>query len=737
MRLVHILLTAVLMPAETAVARAMDCTQEATQPPSQQTTAAESGSGGWTGRIDFGLRGTALDGDGARYERYRDLGDGLFLENARIGREYAHWLVDFTGEHVGRRDQRFVATAVRPGKFTTFFMWDQIPMLLSTTTRTLFSGLGSGVLTIDDGIQAMAEVQPSALSPLFDQSSRQFDVRTRRHIGEGQFRYEANEALMFRATFRRTDREGTIPYGGSFGHSSLVELPAPTQHNLSEIDGGAEYVRGMYLFRAGYTGSWFHNDVTSVLFDNPFRATDIASAPSRGQLSLAPSSSLVGVNGMASVKLPYRSRATAYVAIGMLDDAGDPLMPQTVNTAVIAAPLSKTTVDGEARTTAVHLSFVSRPTRFTDLTVRYRTYEFDNETPPFELSQRIALDNTPAAVSPPVHSEPYGVARQTFDAEFRFIPGGRISAGLGYTRLAEDRSHRIFESTTDHQFRVTLDALTERWFSVHAKYEHGQRRGDGIAQGIELLTSIGEQPGMRHFDVASRDRNRVLVTGSVTPAANFTGRLTLGLGKDDYIESEFGLRDNTHKTYGVGGDYVLNDRVNLGLDYAFEEYDALSRSRQANPGAQFTDPSRNWAADTSDLTHSVVASADVARVLSKVDLRFTYDFSRGRTHYQYVTGAVEDRTLPEEVVVPTTLPTPTELPRTLSELQRGTMDATYVLTSRLSLGLSYWYEHFRVRDWTLDIDANPQLVRGQALLLGYMYRPYTANTFWGRLIYGW
>ncbi len=31
-------------------------------------------------KIDFGVRGTVTTGDAARYERYRDLGDGLFLE---------------------------------------------------------------------------------------------------------------------------------------------------------------------------------------------------------------------------------------------------------------------------------------------------------------------------------------------------------------------------------------------------------------------------------------------------------------------------------------------------------------------------------------------------------------------------------------------------------------------------------------------------------------------------------
>jgi hypothetical protein len=279
--------------------------------------------------------------------------------------------------------------------------------------------------------------------------------------------------------------------------------------------------------------------------------------------------------------------------------------------------------------------------------------------------------------------------------------------------------------------------MTQRWFSVRAKYEHGQRRGEGIEEGIVELTAIGEQPGMRHFDVANRDRDRVTIIGSVTPADYLTTSLSIAAGKDDYLQSEFGLRDNTHMVYSAGADLVGSERVNVGVSYSFEEYNALSRSRQANPGVQFTDPSRNWAADSTDRTHSLIASADVTRIAGKVDLRLTYDFNRGRAIYNYITGPVPDRTLPEEVTLPTTLPTPTQLPPTLSELNRGTVDLSYVLTARVSVGVSYWYEQYRVRDFTLDIDANPDAVRGNALLLGYLYRPYTANTGWLRLLYRW
>jgi MtrB/PioB family decaheme-associated outer membrane protein len=665
------------------------------QQPSAQPSGAQevvTTSTPWTGSLNFGVRGTSMEGDGARYERYRDLGDGLFLDDLVINREKNGWLLDFLADHVGRRDQRYLGAVERPGKLKASFLWDQIPMLLSSTTRTLFDGVEGGLLTIDDSLQQQVEAQVvTDIRPLFDQFGRQFEVKTQRNIANGGVEYMASPALTLTANFRRTDRDGTIPFGGSFGHSSLVELPAPTDHNISAFDGGAEFVRNPYLLRAGYSGSWFHNDVTSVIFDNPFRATDITSTPSSGRLALPPSNSFIGVNGLASVKLPYRSRATGYVSIGSLKDSGDPLIPQTINTSFSPLPIERSTVDGEARTSSVNLSFVSRPTHYADLNVRYRSYEYDNQTPEFALGQRIAYDASSNPLTTPVHTESFSVMRHTFDADIRWTPTGRTSAGIGYTRIGEDRTHRIFESTADNVLRLTFDTLDNQWFTVRTKYEHAQRRGEGIEQGIEELVAINEQPGMRHYDIASRDRDRVTVLGTVTPRANLSGTVSVAAGKDDYIESEFGLRDNTHKVYTFGADFLPRDRVVLSGSYSYERYNALSRSRQADNAAQAALPARNWAADGTDRVHSVLLNAAISQVAEKFDLSLSYDFNRARAIYEYITGPVPDRTLPEEVTVPTTLPTPTELPPTLSELQRGTADLVYTFTSRLSFGVSYWY----------------------------------------------
>ena len=111
-------------------------------------------SGGW---IDFGARATSVRGDPARYERYRDLGDGAYLGGLRLNRVTNGWVVALGADNVGRRDQRFDGEFIRPGKFKGYAMWDQIPMLLSETTKTLFNedlDKPQGVLSISYGLQS-------------------------------------------------------------------------------------------------------------------------------------------------------------------------------------------------------------------------------------------------------------------------------------------------------------------------------------------------------------------------------------------------------------------------------------------------------------------------------------------------------------------------------------------------------------------------------------------------------
>ena len=750
---------------------------------------------GWTvpagtNIIDVGVRGTDISGDSARFERYRDLTNGLFLEAIRWDGKKNDWDLTLRGDHSFYKDQRYMGRATKQGQLKAWFMWDQIPMLMSNTTATLFREDFSkepNIFTIDPAIRAQVQPSPSvnpntAIVPaLFDANARVFDTSGRRHLMQSGVDYIANPDLQIRAVYQYINRQGVIPYGGSYGHSSLVEFPAPIAHVTNDFDTTAEYSHDRILLRGGYTGSWFTNDNTTAEFQNPFRTYDTSSAPSVGRLSLPPSNTFFTLNGLASVKLADRTRVSFYVSGGSLKDAGDPLMPQTINSANLAliTPLDRAAVEGEAHTLSTNLNFVSRPNRYFDVSARYRTYDYDNQTPEFAMTQRVSYDNTPGVASlstlggvtvpyttSPIDSEPFGVVRHTLDLDFRATPKPSMVAGVGYTRLEEERTHRLIEDTTDHVFRLTFDTVGNRWFTLRTKYEHAERSGDVTDEAEREIFGIGEQPGIRHFDIADRTRNRVTVLGSTLVRNDVSLWASVAAGKDDYTNSEFGLRDNTHQIYTVGADMTPRTNVNVGASYSYEHYNALARSRQANPPGsqspalpaityeqflaqtqaastayQVADATRNWASDGTDRAHSFILTGEVLNIKNRTDLHFTYDMNRAKAAYDYVTGPITDRTLPDDAP-PTTLtncntPNNCQLPLVKNDYDRFTTDLTYWISHRIGVGGSYWYEKYRVEDWALDAEATSREVLSQAMILGYNYRPYTANTFFMRLLVRW
>jgi len=63
------------------------------------------------------------------------------------------------------------------------------------------------------------------------------------------------------------------------------------------------------------------------------------------------------------------------------------------------------------------------------------------------------------------------------------------------------------------------------------------------------------------------------------------------------------------------------------------------------------------------------------------------------------------------------------------------VDVMYAISERWGVGMSIWYERYRVSDFSLDADALSRLDPAGALLLGYQYLPYSATTIWGRVVY--
>jgi hypothetical protein len=187
----------------------------------------------------------------------------------------------------------------------------------------------------------------------------------------------------------------------------------------------------------------------------------------------------------------------------------------------------------------------------------------------------------------------------------------------------------------------------------------------------------------------------------------------------------FGLRSNDNHAYSVGLDFVPRDAVSLAVSYSFEKYTALQASRQANPGAQFNDPTRDWTTSGNDKAQTFTAALDLLKAWPKTDIRVGYDYSHAESLYVYGLGTN------------TTLPPVVQLPAVVNQLQRGTLDARYHLTTHVAIGLRYSYDKYSVNDFASGAQTLTSLTLPSFLTMGYLDRPYTANTFWGRLTYFW
>ena len=55
----------------------------------------------------------------------------------------------------------------------------------------------------------------------------QFDLRTMRKIGEADVNFNATPNTAIIVNIKNTNRDGHIPYGGTFGFSNAVEIPMP------------------------------------------------------------------------------------------------------------------------------------------------------------------------------------------------------------------------------------------------------------------------------------------------------------------------------------------------------------------------------------------------------------------------------------------------------------------------------------------------------------------------------
>ena len=305
-----------------------------------------------------------------------------------------------------------------------------------------------------------------------------------------------------------------------------------------------------------YTGSLFHNNTSTLVWDNPINLTGVGNAcvntptyqtngsggPCCGRMDLYPSNQAHTFSLAGTAALPMKTSFWETISYGWRH-RGDHFLPFTINPTIAQPRISATNLDGDVRPLMVNATLVNRYFDKLDLKAYYRLYDYDNRSKRVSLPDGyIKLDSNPPVV-PDLVTFPYAYSRQNMgmDAAYTFAKWLTGKFSYGWERMHRDRR----EVLTSDEFNVgpTFDIKPSPWALFRASYRHYWRDDPEYDAGRQVVIETAETPedirearleALRKFDEAARHRDKVSLYGQYTVWEQLTLHSGFELTSDRY-----------------------------------------------------------------------------------------------------------------------------------------------------------------------------------------------------------
>ncbi|MBZ5539119.1 MAG: MtrB/PioB family outer membrane beta-barrel protein [Acidobacteriia bacterium] len=592
----------------------------------------------------------------SKYGEYRDLRDGLYIrrfdvkfENVRGTKNY----VALQSQKSFYRDQSYLATFGRYGKFKIQFRYDEIPHTYSNTTRTLFTETAPGVWSFPTLIRQTLQATTSGNLPsvINTQVVPQFNFITPsiiRKAGTALLSYNLNANWDLNILFRRESEKGTRPIGlimnsspsasatGGYG----VELPEPINYFFNTLRMGTEYGKRSWAVQAAYMGSFFQNNTSTLTWDNPFRLTgESAGNPLTGRMDLYPDNHANYLMFAGGTDLGKYLHLTGSLSPGWLRQ-NDFFLPYSTNTALTCgdapqpctslAALPVPSLEGSKQTLAMNYTLTTTAWKNFELKAAYRHYDYNNNTPvhAFTPAQGDATQTArdPITNFPLTETEntPFGYNRKNLDVSGNWFFTKLSSFKIGYETEWLDRVHRDVGHTLENTFVTALDLSPNKDLLFRLSYRHANRKPDFYLDDVSEEISGGipvDSPYARRFDEAARMRNSADGLLQYSPLDKLTLSAFGGTLQDDYNRSGgvnsatplnfltgaaattspyylYGVLKDISYNYGFNADYAITPDVTLFAEYSRESYHKRMITRYRAPEQGATGASNGCGPDT-------------------------------------------------------------------------------------------------------------------------------------------
>jgi MtrB/PioB family decaheme-associated outer membrane protein len=487
---------------------------------------------GYESDADAGV--LVASGANATYGRYTGIDhSGTYADAAASGQARSDdgSYASYDLEQLGLPSREGYVEGGREGRYDLRLSYDGQPTRLYDTAVTPFQGGGTNLTLPASWVAARSTGGMSALGASLAPVDIGYDRRTVALLG----RFFASSAWTVFGAFRRQEKDGTGLTSASF-LTEAVQLPQPIDYVTDSFEAGTAWSGRGASFRLTYSGSWFEDNSDSLTFANPY--LPLVPGSLEGRLSLPPNNTLQQLAAAGNVQLPWFATTLNYTAsLGTLKQNTAFLPISTLPGSTVPVPGS---LDGDVHLSHYAFGIASRPLPKLSLRGNAAYDGRDDQTTPIALTY-IVTDTFPGgtAVTPR-----YGEDRVRLDggADYEFARWLRFGVGGKF-----DDSHyspgQVVRNTqnTESWGRGTLTPIADLSFTL--KIGNALRKAspfDAAALPPE------ENPLVRAFDYAPRDRAFSTLTGSWAATPALTWSVEGSLTKDDYRSSPLGLQ-NSHE----------------------------------------------------------------------------------------------------------------------------------------------------------------------------------------------
>lgn len=525
-----------------------------------------------------------VDTNSSKFEEYRDMDSGGVARRVRLLGESpdGNRTLDFEIRNVARRDARYTLRYRNSGEYAVTLDYNLIPHRFGNNGTQLHSNAsGRNIFTISDTTQQTLQDEVEAffsgggtidfaflgglLQPFIDAANFVSPELERRRARAG-IEIGKMSRLAWKIDLKQETRDGSRPYGSTFGFGNAIELPEPIRYDtrIAEVSGEWRAKRGGLRF--GLNVSDFSNRFDTMIYDNPWRITDSTDSvaysapgsrsiggPSLGRNALAPDNEAVYVFLSGHAKLGERGWLNGNLSLGRMEQ-DESLLAHTINTAIdttVTDPSIRPPFDASdpanlpastagTKVDVMHLSLNAgvKMSSWSSVKVRARYYDYDNNSAVLAFPGYVRMDAVWEAI--PRITVPYAYKNHKVGVEFGFDPLAKTHIAVGYDLLSWDRDFREVRSSDEDILHVTVDSRNFKNLVLSGGWEHGDRSTSGYDVAAQLASftdpdeRVNNQFGLRKYDEAARKYDEARASATFLAGDSVSITLGAGLRDEDY-----------------------------------------------------------------------------------------------------------------------------------------------------------------------------------------------------------